>query len=137
MDLPQVVRHIGDMLAGMDVRYDLGDANPLVGTLCADMKLTRPDGVVRLAELLQTGRGLLLDLADRTDVRRIGAAWSDRVDVIGARADRDDVDALLLRPDGCVAWALTADADVDVEEPSLATALGTWFGRPDFVGGGF
>ncbi|WP_373861685.1 aromatic-ring hydroxylase C-terminal domain-containing protein [Micromonospora saelicesensis] len=34
------------------------------------------------------------------------AAWTGRVNTVAARTDRVDVDALLIRPDGCVAWAL-------------------------------
>ncbi|MDW6064385.1 hypothetical protein SAZ11_48640 [Streptomyces sp. FXJ1.4098] len=40
MDLDDAHRYIADMLADMDVRYDLGDDHRLVGTLCPDMKLT-------------------------------------------------------------------------------------------------
>ncbi|WAU82705.1 hypothetical protein O1Q96_25130 [Streptomyces sp. Qhu-G9] len=97
----------------MDVRYDLGDDHRLLGTLCPDMKLTleRPDpdivtAVTRSAELLREGRGLLLDLVDRAEVRDAAAAWTGRVNTVTARTDRVDVDALLIRPDGCVAWAL-------------------------------
>ncbi|MEU9788455.1 hypothetical protein AB0H92_47180 [Streptomyces phaeochromogenes] len=67
-------RYVADMLADMDVRYDLGDDHRLVGTLCPDMKLTpeRPDpdvvtAVTRSADLLREGRGLLLDLVDRAE----------------------------------------------------------------------
>ena len=40
MDLDDAHRYVADMLAGMDVRYDVGDDHRLVGTLCPDMKLT-------------------------------------------------------------------------------------------------
>jgi len=39
-----------------------------------------------------------------------------------------DVDALLIRPDGCVAWASPTGQDLDVT--TLARVLGTWFGQP-------
>ena len=38
------------------------------------------------------------------------------------------VDALLIRPDGCVAWALPTGQDLDAT--TLVRALGTWFGQP-------
>ncbi|WP_371674687.1 hypothetical protein [Streptomyces sp. NBC_00289] len=44
------------------------------------------------------------------------------------RTDRVDVDALLIRPDGCVAWALPTGQDLDAT--TLVRALGTWFGQP-------
>ena len=77
------------------------------------MKLTleRPDpdvvtAVTRSADLLREGRELLLDLVDRAEVRDAAAAWTGRVNTVTARTDRVDVDALLIRLDGCVAWAL-------------------------------
>lgn len=111
MDLDDAHRYVADMLAGMDVRYDLGD-HRLVGTLC----------------LLREGRGLLLDLVDRAEVRDAAAAWTGRVNTVTARTDRVDVDALLIRPDGCVAWALHTGQDLDAT--TLVRALGTWFGQP-------
>ncbi|MCG0287679.1 hypothetical protein L4B83_22490 [Streptomyces sp. PSAA01] len=99
------------------------------------MKLTleRPDpdvvtAVTRSADLLREGRGLLLDLVDRAEVRDAAAAWTGRVNTVTARTDRVDVDALLIRPDGCVAWALPSGQDLDAT--TLVRALGTWFGQP-------
>ncbi len=131
MDIDEVHRHIADMMAGMDVRYDLGSDDPLVGTLCGDMKLDAGDRQAqqptRLAEVLEAGDGVLLDLADRADVRAAAAGWP-RVRPYTCRAEREDLDALLLRPDGCVAWVLRAGAAVEPE--SLRHALRTWFGKP-------
>ncbi|MER5942519.1 hypothetical protein ABT121_35075 [Streptomyces sp. NPDC001928] len=131
LDLDVAHRYIADMLAGMDVRYDLGDDHRLVGTLCPDMKLTleRPDpDVVTAVPRSGEGRGLLLDLVDRAEVRDAAAAWTGRDNTVTARTDRGDVDALLIRPDGCVAWALPTGQDLDAT--TLVRALGTWFGQP-------
>jgi hypothetical protein len=107
--------HIADTMSGNDIRYFAGD-HPLVGRLLPELSVTTTDGVVRLAELLRTGRPLLLDLAG------IGGAadgWRDRVDVVaGAHPDHP---ALLIRPDGFVAWAGTT-------AEGLAEALTRWFG---------
>ncbi|WP_409375192.1 aromatic-ring hydroxylase C-terminal domain-containing protein [Streptomyces justiciae] len=101
-----------------------------VGTLCPDMKLTleRPDPdfvtpVTRSADLR-----LVLDLVDRAEVRIAAAAWSGRVNTVTARADRVDVDGLLIRPDSCVAWALPTGQDLDAT--TVVRALNTWFGQP-------
>jgi hypothetical protein len=63
MDLNDAHRYVADMLAGLDVRYDLGDDHRLVGTLCPDVKLTLerpgPDvvtAVTRSADLLRDRR---------------------------------------------------------------------------------
>ncbi|EFL22659.1 flavin-type hydroxylase [Streptomyces himastatinicus ATCC 53653] len=133
MDLDEVNRFLGDMMAGLTTRYDLGDPDPLVGTLCPDMKLSPvgdgdDTGALRLAELPQDGQGLLLDLAGDPAPPRVAAAWAGRVRVVRAPADRDDVDAMLLRPDGCVAWV--ARPGVAPDQDALTLALRRWFGEP-------
>jgi hypothetical protein len=60
--------------------------------------------------------------------RSRAAAWTGRVNTVTARTDRVDVDALLIRSDGCVAWALPTGQDLDAT--TLVRALGTWFGQP-------
>ncbi|MFC8668023.1 hypothetical protein [Streptomyces sp. NPDC057199] len=62
--------------------------------------------MTRSADLLREGRGLPLDLVDRAEVRDAAAVCTGRVNSVTARTDRVDVDALLIRPDGCVARAL-------------------------------
>ncbi|MFI8895472.1 aromatic-ring hydroxylase C-terminal domain-containing protein [Streptomyces paradoxus] len=51
-----------------------------------------------------------------------------RVNTVTADTDRVDVDALLIRPDGCVARALPTGQDLDATTP--VRAPGTWFGQP-------
>ncbi|MER5836286.1 hypothetical protein ABT116_37090 [Streptomyces sp. NPDC002130] len=99
------------------------------------MKLTleRPDpdvvtAVNRSADLLREGRGLLLGYVDRAEARGAAAAWTGRVNTLTARTDRVDLDALLIRPDGCVARALPTGQDRDAT--TLVRVLGTWFGQP-------
>ena len=98
---PSVAAHMAHLLAGSDVRYDIGDDHRLAGRLVPD--LTLDDGR-RVVDLLRSGRPLLLDLSGRIrGRRRIGMV--DRVDVVdGAVADLE-ARALLIRPDGYVAWA--------------------------------
>ncbi|MEV1172323.1 hypothetical protein [Nonomuraea sp. NPDC049784] len=60
-------------------------------------------GRVRLAELLRAGRPLLLDLAGRDDLVQVASGWADRLDVVRAKTDHE-AEALLVRPDGYVAW---------------------------------
>ncbi|MDX2675012.1 aromatic-ring hydroxylase C-terminal domain-containing protein [Streptomyces sp. NY05-11A] len=135
MDLDDAHRYVADPLAGMDARYDLGDDHRFDGTLCPDMRLTleRPDpnvvtAVTRSADLLREGRGLLLDLVDRAEARDTAAAWTGQSNTVTAGTDRVDVDALLIRPDGLVAWALLTGRDLDATTPTRA--LNTWFGQP-------
>ncbi|MEQ4723829.1 FAD-dependent monooxygenase [Nonomuraea sp. B19D2] len=104
----QPLRHLAALLRDSGVRYGAepgphtgsggsGSADhPLVGRFAPDLALA--DGR-RLAELMRAGRPVLLDLGG-------GAALDDDwIDVVRARADDPPADALLIRPDGYVAWA--------------------------------
>jgi 2-polyprenyl-6-methoxyphenol hydroxylase-like FAD-dependent oxidoreductase len=120
LQLPAVAEHMAHLLAGSDVRYDVGDDHMFAGRLVPN--LTLGDGR-RVSELLRQGRPVLLDLCGRMG----GAArgWADRVDVVSATADVEAC-AVLIRPDGYVAWAAdTFDAD---DERRLQGALRRWFG---------
>ncbi|MCF3175868.1 FAD-dependent monooxygenase [Streptomyces sioyaensis] len=132
MDLDDVNRFLGDMMAGLTTRYDLQDRDPLVGTLCPDMKLVPADehdtGARRLAELPHDGQGLLLALDGHRLPPQVAAPWAGRVRVLRATAARDDVTAMLLRPDGCIAWVARPDATPD--DQALSGALRRWFGEP-------
>jgi bifunctional hydroxylase/dehydrase len=68
---------------------------------------------------------VLLDLDDNPWLRRRADPWRDRVDIVTARPTGDvphDSSAVLLRPDGYVAWAAPGSHD------DLPTALARWFG---------
>jgi len=113
------------LISGLWLHYDLGGGHPLVGHRTPDPDLALPDGTaVRLADLCHDGAPLLLDLADSAEVRTVAAPWADRVRTVTAKADLPGVAALLVRPDGFVAWAASATGDVS----GLAEALSTWFG---------
>ncbi|MBQ0855583.1 hypothetical protein J8N05_46320 (plasmid) [Streptomyces sp. BH-SS-21] len=64
----------------------------------------------------------------RAEVRDVAAARAGQVNTVAARTDRVDVDALLIRPDGCVAWGLPTRQDLDAS--TLVRALGTGSGQP-------
>ena len=119
---PSVAEHMAHLLAGSDVRYDVGDDHPLAGRLVPD--LTLGDGR-RVSDLLHHGRPVVLDLSGR----RVGAAtrgWADRVDVVVGETADVEACALLIRPDGYVAWAAeTFETD---DEDRLHAALQRWFG---------
>jgi hypothetical protein len=83
----------------------------MFGTPCPGMKsaLERSDpdvvtAVTRSTDLLGEGRGA--PPAPRAPPHATTAVCSGRFNTATARTDRVDVDALLIRPDGCVARAL-------------------------------
>ncbi|GHE01251.1 FAD-dependent oxidoreductase [Streptomyces alanosinicus] len=114
LHLPDTNRYIAGMMSGLDLQY------PGVGPRLIDVDLTTEDGPTRASRLMHSGRGLLLSLDGR---RRSVGDRTDRVDHIMAKTDEDldGAGALLIRPDGYLAWADTADTPLD-------TALTRWFG---------
>ncbi|UKY49514.1 FAD-dependent monooxygenase [Streptomyces inhibens] len=130
-------------ISGVWQRYDLPGDHPLTGRSAPDLELS--DGS-RLADHLRGGQALLLDLADDADLRKRAAGYGDRVRVRTAGCPkRPGLAGLLVRPDGCTAWAAdspgpsgtpgspdtpgTPGSQGSLDE--LDAALRRWFGTPD------
>jgi 2-polyprenyl-6-methoxyphenol hydroxylase-like FAD-dependent oxidoreductase len=113
MDFEEVNRYVTGMITAVDVRYDFGEGHELLGRRMRDVTLKRG----RLYELMHGGRGLLLDQTGRLSV----AGWADRVDHVVDVSEELDVPAVLLRPDGHVAW-------VGGDQRDLLDRLPKWFG---------
>jgi len=120
------------MMSGLDVHYELGEGHPLLGRRMPDLDLVTAKGPLRVFTLLHDARPVLLNLSE-TEGFDI-APWADRVKLIDAEYDGTwelpaigavaAPTAVLIRPDGYVAWV------GDVSQPGLAEALTTWFGLP-------
>jgi hypothetical protein len=120
------------MMSGLDIHYDLGDGHPLLGRRMPDLDLVSTNGAMRVFTLLHDARPILLNLGGPGgfDI----APWAERVQLIDAKYVGDwDLPvmgtvtaptAMLIRPDGYVAWA------GDPPYLGLAEALTTWFGPP-------
>jgi 2-polyprenyl-6-methoxyphenol hydroxylase-like FAD-dependent oxidoreductase len=115
MDFNDVNRHLIEKITGIAVRYDFGEGPDLLGRRLRDIDLRQG----RLYALLHRGRGLLLDRTGRLSA----GGWSDRVDHLADPTAALDVAALLLRPDGHVAW-------IGDDQRELDEHLSRWFGRP-------
>ncbi|MGW5879902.1 rifampin monooxygenase [Nocardiopsis terrae] len=113
MDLDEVNRYLTEKITALGVRYDFGEGHELLGGRMRDIGLGRG----RLYGLLHGGRGLLLDQTGRLSVE----GWADRVDHVVDTSEELDVPAVLLRPDGHVAWA-------GEDQGSLLDELPRWFG---------
>jgi 3-(3-hydroxy-phenyl)propionate hydroxylase len=116
-------------LAGLATRYDFGDSHPLLGRRMPDLDLATTSGPLRVYATLHDGKPVLLTLGI-TDLDI--AQWADRVTRIDATytgawelPDTGPVSAptaVLIRPDGYVAWVGDGSA------AGLAEAMTKWFG---------
>src|ERR687898_359744 len=130
MDEPR--RRLAADLSGLDIHYDLGEGHPLLGRRLPDLDLVTAAGPLRVFTLLHDARPVLLNLGERGafDI----TPWTDRVQLIDATYDGvwelpvlgavTAPIAVLIRPDGYVAWV------GDRTQLGLADALTTWFGPP-------
>ncbi|MBN8229122.1 FAD-dependent monooxygenase [Corallococcus macrosporus] len=115
--------YFAERVWGVSVRYDLGGEHPLVGRSCPDFEME--DGT-RLGALLRDGRGLLLDFGREAPLQALDGLWGEQVRyVAGDVRERLGLSAVLVRPDGVVAWA--SDATPQPEDVTRAAAR--WFRR--------
>lgn len=126
--LDDVKRHLAGIVSGLDVRYDyaVGD-HPLLGRRIPPLVLRGAAGETSTTRLLHSAQGVLLDLADDPKTRATAVGWKDRVNTVTVTPEAADTfsgaTALLVRPDGHVAWAAG-------EPDDLTDSLRRWFGAP-------
>jgi hypothetical protein len=126
MDEPR--KRYAGMMSGLDIHYDLGAGHPLLGRRMPDLEVITASGPQRMFALLHDARPVLLvlDAPDALDlashaprVRRVDARYAGgwELPVLGAVTAPA---ALLIRPDGYVAWVGDGSAQ------GLADALVSW-----------
>ena len=127
---PAVVRRLSDLLSGAETRYATSaDAHPLVGRWVPDFAVTDGGGTRRLAELARDGRPLLVDLTHSGEVAAAVSNEDDRLTVVAGRPVGEvPATAVLVRPDGFVAWASSRPQPDADELSELQSALALWFG---------
>jgi 2-polyprenyl-6-methoxyphenol hydroxylase-like FAD-dependent oxidoreductase len=122
--------YFAERVWGVSVSYQLGQEHPLAGRSCPDFEL--PDGT-RLGALLRGGTGLLLDFGRQAPLRGLDGHWGDRVRFIGCQVENGlGLSAVLVRPDGFVAWATDAPAQPE----GVTRAAARWFPSHEHVPGG-
>lgn len=125
MEAEEARTRMAGLLSGLDAAYDLGEGHPLLGRRMPDLDLVVDGGAVRVYELLREAKPVLLDmgqgLTTRPGVSSHHAAYDGAwvLPVVGALPAPT---AVLIRPDGHVAW-VGQGSDVGLDE-----AVARWFG---------
>ena len=125
-------KSIAGMMSGLDIHYDLGDGHPLLGRRMPDLDIVTASGPRRVFSFLHNAQPLLLSLA--APITLDITPWSDRVQYVDATytgkwelpvlGEVAALDAVLIRPDGYVAWVGGGS------QQDLTEALTMWFGVP-------
>jgi 3-(3-hydroxy-phenyl)propionate hydroxylase len=132
LDMEEPRKCIAAEMSGLGIHYDLSEGHPLVGRRMPDLDLVTPDGPMRIFAILRNARPVLLNLGapDSFDI----APWSDHIMLVDAKYDGpwelpalgfvSAPTAVLIRPDGYVAWVGGRTQD------GLRDTMSTWFGPP-------
>src|SRR5262249_19929083 len=114
-------------MSGLDIHYDLGEGHPLLGRRMPDLEAVTDAGPLRVLQLPHAARPDLLHRGERGAVDI--PPWTDRFQLVEATCVNswelpaigavNAPTAVLIRPDGYVAWV------ADSTQHGLADALTT------------
>ena len=122
IEMPDGATYFAERVWGVSLRYDLGGSHPLVGCSVPDFVLS--DGR-RVGTLLRDGMGLLLDFDPSPSLQALAGRRSGQMSYVAADArDRLGLQAVLVRPDGIVAWA----GETAPDAAAVGQAMTRWFG---------
>lgn len=115
--------YIAGRVWGIFTHYNLGSDHPLSGFSVPNFEFEDGTGI---AELMHNGQGILLDFSRDTSLETLTNEYSHQIQYIsGCAKDRLGLNAMLIRPDGIIAWA--SDNESDYSEFQKAAAR--WFVR--------
>ena len=116
--------YFAEKVWNVSLRYDLGAGHPLVGSSVPEFAFPCGPGT---GERLDEGKALLLDFAPDGPLQAIADRWRGRMSyVAGEPEHRLHLSAVLVRPDGVVAWASETAGDA----AGLDQAASRWIGEP-------
>ena len=123
MDTRDGATYIAGRVWGVFTHYNLGGDHPLTGHSVPNFELE--DGT-RIGELMHDGQGILLDFDMNASLKTLASEYSDRMKYVSGRAKEQlGLSAVLIRPDGFIAWA----SDSEPNEQSIRKAVALWFTR--------
>ena len=113
--------YIAGRVWGVSTHYDLGGGHPLLGRSVPNFEFE--DGA-RIGELMHDGQGMLLDFEGTASLRILASEYGDQMKYVSAQAKEQlGLSAVLIRPDGMIAWASANDPDCS----ELEKAAARWF----------
>jgi 2-polyprenyl-6-methoxyphenol hydroxylase-like FAD-dependent oxidoreductase len=123
MDTRDGATYFAGRVWGVYTHYNLGGEHPLVGHSVPNFELE--DGV-RIGELMHNGQGILLDFDMNDSLKILSSEYGDQMKYVSGRAKEQlGLSAVLIRPDGFIAWA----SDSEPNEQSIRQAVALWFAR--------
>lgn len=113
--------YFAERLWGVNTHYDLGNGHPLTGYSVPNFELNDNKTI---GDLMHDGKGILLDFNADASLQDIANEYTGQIKYISAKTDhRFGLSAVLIRPDGIIAWAVDEKADID----SAKKAATRWF----------
>lgn len=107
---------------GVSIRYDLGNDHPLIGHSVPDFEF---ENGTKIGELMHDGLAILLDFAGNNVLRVLVDEYGGQIKYVSGKAKEQlGMRALLIRPDGIIAWA----SDSETDYGKLRKAVDRWFG---------
>ena len=121
MDTRDGATYIAGRMWGISTRYDLDSDHPLVGYSVPNFEFE--DGTT-IGELMHDGQGVLLDFDANPSLQALASEYGDQIHYVSCRAKEQlGLSALLIRPDGIIAWA----CDNAPDSNDLPKAAARWF----------
>ena len=121
MDTRDGATYFAGRVWGINTHYNLGGDHPLIGHSVPNFEF---EDATTIGELMQGGQGILLDFDRHASLKTLAGEYGDQMKYVSGRAKEQlGLSAVLIRPDGIIAWA--SDNDTDYSE--LQKAAASWF----------
>jgi 2-polyprenyl-6-methoxyphenol hydroxylase-like FAD-dependent oxidoreductase len=109
---------------GIQTHYDLGGTHPLIGYSVPNFEWE--DGMT-IGKHMHEGKAVLIDFETNGALQALANGYDQQIKYVSGRAKEQlGLSALLVRPDGMVAWATDGNPDLD----GLGKAVARWFYSP-------
>jgi 2-polyprenyl-6-methoxyphenol hydroxylase-like FAD-dependent oxidoreductase len=123
MDTQDGATYFAGRVWGIHTHYNLGGNHPLTGHSVPNFELERGTSI---GEQMRDGLGILLDFGMNTSLKTLVAEYANQIKYVQGRAkEQFGLSAILIRPDGIIAWA----ADCEPDDQSIRQAAARWFAR--------